>query len=92
VFGENTVKQKQSVKGHVWIDDRLFPRLMFYAFFFVGILSVEAVIATARLLEGEKLQYDFVLLVTVTAVTFVLFLLEGTLSTRRRTSPVATKS
>jgi hypothetical protein len=91
-FGEYTVKQKQSVKGHVWVGGRLFPRLMFYAFFFVGILSVEAVIAAARLLEGEQLQYDFILLVTVTAISFVLFLLEGMLSTRLRTSPVATKS
>jgi hypothetical protein len=80
------------VKGHVWIGGRLFPRLMFYAFFFVGILSIEAVIAAGRLLEGEQLQYDFILLVTVTTISFVLFLLEGTLSTRLRTSPVATKS
>jgi hypothetical protein len=50
----------------------------------VGVLSVEAVIAAARLLEEEQLQYDFILLVLVTTVSMVLFLLEGTLSTRLR--------
>ena len=89
-FGEYTVKQRRSVKGHFWVGGRLFPRLMFYSFFFVGVLSIEAVIAGMRLLRNEQLQYDFVLLVLVTAVSMMLFLLEGMLSTRlndKRLSP-----
>ncbi len=57
---------------------------MFYAFFFVGILSVEAVIAATRVVENEPLQYDFILLIAVTAISAGLFLIEGTLSTTFR--------
>jgi len=32
-FGEYIVKQKQRVKGHFWIGDRLFPRPIFFAVF-----------------------------------------------------------
>jgi hypothetical protein len=81
-YGDYVLKQKQSVKGYFWVGGKLFPRMIFYSFFFVGILSIEAVIAAARLLRGEQLQYDFILLVTVTATAIVLFLLEGVLSTR----------
>jgi hypothetical protein len=67
------------VKGHFWVGGRLFPRPFFYAFFFIGILSVEAVIATMRLINGEQFPYDFTLLIIVTATAMALFLLEGTL-------------
>ncbi|MCW4010521.1 MAG: helix-turn-helix domain-containing protein [Candidatus Bathyarchaeota archaeon] len=89
-FGEYTIKQKQRVKGHLWVGSRLFPRLLFYAFFFIGILSVETIIAGLRLLESEPLQYDFILLIVVTATSTVLFLLEGILSNRfeRKKQPI----
>jgi hypothetical protein len=75
-FGEYTVMQRQKVKGHFWVGGRLFPRPLFYAFFFIGILSVEAVIAIIRLINGEQFPYDFILLIIVTATSTVLFLLE----------------
>jgi len=78
-FGEYTVKQKQKVKGHFWVGGKLFPRQLFYSFFFIGILSIEAVIAAMRLINGEPFPYDFILLIIVTATSTVLFLLEGTL-------------
>lgn len=81
-FGEYTVKQRQSVKGHFWMGRKLFPRLVFYAFFFSGILSIETVIGIARFLVGEPLQYEFLLLISVTVAAVILFLLEGMLSSR----------
>lgn len=78
-FGEYTIKQKQRVRGHFWVGGRLFLRQLFYAFFFIGILSVEAVIAAMRLINGQPFPYDFILLIIVTATSTVLFLLEGTL-------------
>jgi hypothetical protein len=84
-YGEYAVKNRHSVKGYFWVGDRLFSRLVFYSFFFLGILSVEILIAGARLVVGEKMSYDFVLLITVTAISMVLFLLEGTLSARFKT-------
>ncbi len=83
-YGEYVVKQRQSVKGYFWVGGKLFPRLVFYSFFFIGILSIEAAIAVARLLVGEMLQYDFVLLLVVTASATVLFMLEGVMSARSR--------
>jgi hypothetical protein len=79
-FGGYTVKQRQKVKGHFWVGGRLFPRPFFYAFFFIGILSVEVVIAAMRLINAEQFPYDFILLIVVTATATVLFLLEGALS------------
>lgn len=78
-YGEYTIRQRQNVRGHVWIGRRLLPRLVFYSFFFMGVLSVEVVIVAIRLLIKESLQYDFVLLVSVTAVATLLFLIEGIL-------------
>ena len=79
-FGEYTVKQKQRVKGHFWVGGRLLPRTLFYAFFFIGILSIEVVIAVIRLIGAEPFTYDFILLIIVTATATVLFLFEWILS------------
>ena len=80
-FGEYTVKQRQRVKGHFWVAGRLFPRQLFYAFFFIGILSVEAVIATTRVINHSQFAYDFILLIVVTTAAMALFLLEGVMLT-----------
>lgn len=80
--GEYAIKQRQSVKGYFWVGGRLFPRLVFYSFFFTGILIMEIVIAAARFLIGEALQYDFAMLIFVTATAISLFLIEGVLSAR----------
>jgi hypothetical protein len=79
-FGEYTIKQRQNVKGHLLFAGHLFPRMVFYAFFFVGLLSVEAVLAVARLMVGQVFTYDFILLIIVTVIAMALFLLEGALS------------
>jgi len=76
-YGEYAIRQRQNIRGHVWIGRRLLPRLVFYSFFFMGILSVEVVIVVMRLLTKEPLQYDIVLLVLVTAIAALLFLIEG---------------
>jgi hypothetical protein len=78
-YGEYTIRQRQSIRGHVWIGRRLLPRLVFYSFFFIGVLSIEVVIVAIRLLIKEPFQYDFFLLVSITAVAAILFLVEGIL-------------
>ena len=79
-FGEYIVKQRQWVKGHLWVGDRLFARPLFYAFFFIGLLSVEFSIATMKLINNSQFSYDFILLIVVTSISTVLFLLEGAFS------------
>lgn len=69
----------------------MYPRMLFYAFFFVGVLSVEVMIAVARLMIGELLPYDYILMVIVTATAIVLFLLEEFLSRRDQRTKLFSK-
>jgi hypothetical protein len=82
-LGEYSVKQRQRVKGHLWVGGRLLPRPLFYACFFIGILSVEAVITVIKLVNAEQFSYDFILLIIITATSMVLFLLEWVLTTKK---------
>jgi hypothetical protein len=76
-YGSYVVSHRQNVKGHFWLSGRLYPRLIFYAFFFLGLLIIEAVLAFTRVYVGVTLSYDFVLLLIVTVTAMLLFLLEG---------------
>jgi len=40
-YGKYVLKQKASIKGHVWVGKNLVPRLMFYSFFFLGAFTAE---------------------------------------------------
>ncbi|HLC01162.1 MAG TPA: helix-turn-helix domain-containing protein [Candidatus Bathyarchaeia archaeon] len=82
-YGDYVVKQRQMVKGYFLVGGKLFPRFVFYSFFFAGILSVEVVIAAATYSIGQALEYDFAMLVFVTVIAMILFLVEGALSTRK---------
>lgn len=76
-FGQYIVKEKACIKGHLWIGRSLVPRLIFYSFFFIGILSVEIIIIAIRFYVKEPLQTEFIFLTFITAVAMVLFLFEG---------------
>lgn len=76
-YGQYIVKEKASIKGHLWIGRNLVPRLIFYSFFFIGILSVEITIIAIRFYVKEPLQTEFIFLTFITAVAMVLFLFEG---------------
>lgn len=76
-YGQYIVKEKTSIKGYFWIGRNLVPRLIFYSFFFIGILSVEITIIAIRFYVKEPLQPEFIFLTFVTAVAMVLFLFEG---------------
>lgn len=79
VYGEYVVKEKANIRGHMWIGKNLVPRLIFYSFFFIGILCAEIAIIAIRFFVNEPLQMDFAFLTFVTAVALALFLLEGVL-------------
>jgi len=78
-YGRYVVKEKASIKGHFWIGRNLVPRLIFYSFFFIGILSVEIAIIAIRFYVKEPLQTEFIFLTFITTVAMVLFLFEGIL-------------
>ena len=78
--GDYVLKEKVNIGGHLWIGRNLVPRLIFYSFFFIGILSAETVIIAVRLLVHEPLQTDFVFLCIITIIATVLFFSEGVIS------------
>jgi Mn-dependent DtxR family transcriptional regulator len=60
-YGEYMVKERANISGHVWIGRNLVPRLMFYSFFFMGILGAEiAIIAVQVFFYGQSvLTWNF---------------------------------
>jgi hypothetical protein len=77
IHGEYTIKEKVNIKGHFWIGRNLVPRLIFYSFFFMGILTAEITILTIRFFINEPIQADFLFLTSITAIATILFLIEG---------------
>ena len=77
-YGEYFIKEKVNISGHLWIGKTLVPRLIFYAFFFVGILCTEAITIAMLFFQNGQLPslYTFYL-ITPTAIAMVLFLSEG---------------
>ena len=78
-YGEYVMKEKANIKGHVWIGRNLVPRLIFYSFFFMGVLSAEVAVIAVRFLIKEPLQIEFMFLTSMTVIAMVLFLFEGVL-------------
>jgi hypothetical protein len=77
-YGEYLVKEKVNISGHLWVGKTLVPRLIFYAFFFVGILIVEILaIAIPLIQSGQTPGLYLFYLVAPTAIATVLFLSEG---------------
>jgi hypothetical protein len=76
-YGEYVVKEKVTIKGHFWVGRNLVPRLLFYSFFFMGILSVEIAVIAVRLPNPQTLQMDFIFLTFITVVAAFLFFFEG---------------
>lgn len=78
-YGEYILKQKQSVKGYLWFGNKLLPRLVVYTCFFIGVLSVEAIIAVEKVIVGEPLQTDYLMLIVVTIISIAIFSMESIL-------------
>jgi len=79
-YGDYILKEKTSVKGHVWVGKNLVPRLMFYSFFFLGAFAAEiSIILLSYLIKAIVIQISFLFLTGLTGVAMILFLIEGLL-------------
>jgi hypothetical protein len=86
-YGEYVVKEKTNISGHLWIGRNLVPRLVFYSFFFMGILGAEiAIIAAQLFFYGQSLDMEIFYLIAITAIAMSMFLGEGILL-HRKTRP-----
>jgi DNA-binding transcriptional ArsR family regulator len=77
VYGEYVIREKANVKGYLWVGRNLVPRLLFYSFFFIGVLIAEITVIMSNLLVGQTPQLDFLFLTLITTIAMVLFLIEG---------------
>jgi hypothetical protein len=79
-YGEYVAKERASISGHLWIGRNLVPRLVFYSFFFMGILGAEiAIIAIQIFFYGQSLDLEILYLIVITVTAMALFLGEGIL-------------
>jgi hypothetical protein len=86
-YGDYLLKQKRSIDGYVWIGRNLTPRLILYSFFFMGAFSAEIMIILFAYLFGNvAIEASFVFLTGMTAVSMILFFIEGTLLRRKSKS------
>jgi hypothetical protein len=77
-YGEYVVKEKANIRGYLWIGKRLVPRMLFYFFVFLGILTIEIVVFAIHFsVENYEFKVFFLLLTLITAAAMVLFLIEG---------------
>ncbi len=89
-YGEYVVKEKANIRGYFWIGRNLLPRMLFYSFFFMGILIIEIVILGVHFaVEDYEFKVFFFYLTLITAAAMTLFLIEGLLllMKTKRTSP-----
>ena len=77
IHGGYMIKEKINIKGHFWIGRNLVPRLVFYSFFFFGILIAEIIILVIRFVVNGAINAEFLFLTFITATSAVLFLVEG---------------
>lgn len=82
--GDYVVKEKTPFEGYIWIGRNLMPRLLFYSFFFVGLLMVELIVVEARVVGGTgPIELELIFLILVTASSTALFMVEGSILLQR---------
>lgn len=82
-YGNYLIQEKTSVQGFLWIGRTLLPRLILYSFFFMGILAIEIVSVTMRLIALQPIGEVYLLLIAVTGIATTILLFEGIQLKRR---------
>ena len=82
-YGQYVVKEKQTFRGYVWVGRNLMPRLVFYSFFFLGLVVIGLVTVVLRVMAREEIQLELLFLIFATGVSSILFMAEGIVLLRR---------
>lgn len=83
-YGQYLVKEKASIKGSIWIGQRLVPKMLIYAIVFLSILVVELVVFAIHFqVETLEIRIFYSLLIIVTGFAMGVFTVEGLLHSRR---------
>ena len=84
-LGEYIVREKTGVSGHVWIGKTLVPRMVFYSFFFMGILLAEIVLVAMQIfVNNQTISLGIWYSMLITAVSMTIFLVEGILTNKHK--------
>ncbi len=79
-YGEYVVKEKANIRGFFWIGRSLVPRMLFYSFFFLGLLIIELTILAIHFsIEDYEFVVFFFYMTLITGSAMTLFLVEGLL-------------
>jgi hypothetical protein len=77
-YGDFVLKEKANVSGHVWVGRNLVPRLMLFAFFFIGAFGAEvSIILLYYMLNNTLIETSFFFLSGITALSAIIFFAEG---------------
>jgi DNA-binding transcriptional ArsR family regulator len=77
-YNQYSLKMKTSIEGYVWVGKSLVPRLMFYAFFFIGAFVSEiSIILLSLVVNSLVIEERFMFLTGITLVSIFLFLKES---------------
>jgi hypothetical protein len=91
-YGQYSLKSKASIEGYLWVGKNLVPRLMLYAFFFVGAFIAEInIMLLSLIMDSLIIEIRFIFLTGITLVSMLLFLKEGLGLYRKLTPPPANK-
>lgn len=84
-LGEYIVREKTGVSGHIWIGKTLVPRMVFYSFFFMGILLAEIALVTIQLFVNQQtISLGIWYSILITAVSMTIFLTESILTNKHK--------
>jgi hypothetical protein len=85
-YGDYVLKNKAEIRGQVWVGRSMVPRIMFYAFFFLGAVIAEFTAIFYTFSAGLEIETTFlyVTLVLVTLSAMIMFLVEGIFLNRRQ--------
>ena len=91
-YNQYSLKAKTSIEGYVWVGKSLVPRLMFYAFFFMGAFIAEiSMILLSFVFDSLIIEIRFMFLTGITLVAMLLFIKEST-GLHRKLTPKQTKT
>jgi hypothetical protein len=88
-YGEYLVKEKARIRDHIWIGNRIIPKMFLYSLVFLIILIIETLVLAIHFnVENDTFKVFFVLLILITAFALGVFGLEGILHSRKINSRI----
>jgi len=76
-YGQYVIKEKQPIKGYIWVGRNLMPRLVFYSFFFLGLCATGLLTLVLSVMTRNDIHLELLFLIFATGLSSILFMAEG---------------